>query len=63
MNGPFTGDDGPSLEEAALWGDLAEMADELREARARIAELEAENARLRQAHETKTTRAQMGAAA
>jgi hypothetical protein len=71
VTAPFAVDDGPSLEEAALWGDIAEMADELAqanreldEARATIARLKTENARLRKTRKTTpAVRAQMGAAA
>jgi len=52
---------GPTLEELSLYGDLAEMADELREANATIARLKAANARLRKA--AQPARIQMGAAA
>jgi hypothetical protein len=52
---------GPTLEELSLHGDLAEMADELREAHATIARLKAANAQLRKA--AQPARIQMGAAA
>ena len=40
-------DDGPGLEEACLWADLAEVAQERDAARRELAEARAENARLR----------------
>lgn len=43
----MTGYDGPSLEEACLWADLAEVAEERDQARAELAEALAENLRLR----------------
>ena len=39
--------DGPSLEEACLWADLAEVAEERDQARRELAAALAENARLR----------------
>ena len=39
--------DGPSLEEACLYADLAEVAEERDQARAQLAEALAENVRLR----------------
>lgn len=62
MNGGRFADDGPSPEELVLWDDLAEIAEELREARATIARLEAENAQLRAAS-AGAPRERMGAAA
>jgi hypothetical protein len=39
--------DGPSLEEACLWADLAEVAEERDQARTQLAEARAEIVRLR----------------
>lgn len=44
---PVIYNDGPSLEEACLWADLAEVAEERDQARRELAAALAENARLR----------------